>query len=70
MVAQFERETSTTGEFVRQPNRFTDRVTAGSASPPGGGPDAQGRWPVEAGRYRLGPDPTGWTMPHGRGPRG
>ncbi|GAA3456852.1 glutathione S-transferase family protein [Dactylosporangium matsuzakiense] len=46
-------ETSTRGEFVRQPNRFTGRVTADSTSGPGEGPDDQGRWPLEAGRYRL-----------------
>ncbi|MCP2259677.1 putative glutathione S-transferase [Streptoalloteichus tenebrarius] len=40
---QFARETSTRGEFVRQPNRFTDRVTA----------DGSSGWPVEPGRYRL-----------------
>ncbi|MEU4381935.1 glutathione S-transferase family protein [Micromonospora echinofusca] len=51
--AQFSAETSGGGEFVRQPNRFTGRVTPDSDSPPGGGPDAQGRWPLEAGRYRL-----------------
>ncbi|GAA2716696.1 hypothetical protein GCM10010429_38890 [Micromonospora olivasterospora] len=51
--AQFSAETSTGGEFVRQPNRFTGRVTADSDSPPGAGPDARGRWPLEAGRYRL-----------------
>ncbi|MEV4464631.1 glutathione S-transferase C-terminal domain-containing protein [Micromonospora echinofusca] len=51
--AQFSAETSGGGEFVRQPNRFTGRVTTDSDSPPGGGPDAQGRWPLEAGRYRL-----------------
>ncbi|MFI1197485.1 glutathione S-transferase family protein [Micromonospora sp. NPDC020750] len=51
--AQFSAETSGSGEFVRQPNRFTGRVTPDSDSPPGGGPDAQGRWPLEAGRYRL-----------------
>ena len=51
--AQFERETARTGEFVRQANRFTDRITRDSASRPGEGPDEQGRWPVEAGRYRL-----------------
>ncbi|MBO4206289.1 glutathione S-transferase family protein [Micromonospora echinofusca] len=51
--AQFSAETAGSGEFVRQPNRFTGRVTADSDSPPGGGPDAQGRWPLEAGRYRL-----------------
>ena len=51
--AQFERETARTGEFVRQPNRFTDRITRDSASKPGEGPDEHGRWPVEAGRYRL-----------------
>jgi putative glutathione S-transferase len=41
------------GEFVRQPNRFTDRITRDSTSEPGGGPDDRGRWPVEPGRYRL-----------------
>lgn len=51
--AQFGRETSGAGEFVRQPNRFTGRITRDSASAPGEGPDAQGCWPVEAGRYRL-----------------
>ncbi len=38
---------------VRQGNRFADRITADSDSAPGEGPDAQGRWPVEPGRYRL-----------------
>src|SRR5689334_16415493 len=51
--AQFSKETSVRGEFVRQANRFTGRVDAGSDSPPGGGPDARSRWPLEAGRYRL-----------------
>ncbi|MEV4497339.1 glutathione S-transferase C-terminal domain-containing protein [Micromonospora arborensis] len=51
--AQFSAETSGGGAFVRQPNRFTGRVTADSTSPPGGGPDEQGRWPLEAARYRL-----------------
>ncbi|NYH45505.1 putative glutathione S-transferase [Micromonospora jinlongensis] len=51
--AQFSAETSGGGAFVRQPNRFTGRVTADSTSPPGGGPDEQDRWPLEAGRYRL-----------------
>jgi putative glutathione S-transferase len=41
--AQFRRETSSRGEFVRQPNRFTDRITA----------DGSTGWPAEAGRYRL-----------------
>jgi glutathionyl-hydroquinone reductase len=50
---QFARETSDRGEWVRQANRFTDRVARDSASPPGAGPDDRGRWPVEAGRYRL-----------------
>ncbi|HEX5404298.1 MAG TPA: glutathione S-transferase family protein [Pseudonocardiaceae bacterium] len=36
-------ETSTKGAFVRQPNRFTGRVTA----------DGSSGWPVVAGRYRL-----------------
>jgi putative glutathione S-transferase len=52
-TAQFRRETGAGGEFVRQPNRFADRVAAASAAEPGGGPDEAGRWPVEAGRYRL-----------------
>lgn len=52
-TAQFTRETGGKGEFVRQPNRFTDRITADSQAPPGGGRDAAARWPVEAGRYRL-----------------
>ncbi|WP_422734082.1 glutathione S-transferase family protein [Micromonospora sp. WMMD558] len=51
--AQFSAETSRGGEFVRQPNRFTGRVTPHSTSVPGGGPDDQDRWPVEPGRYRL-----------------
>ena len=52
MGAQFAAETSR-GAFVRQPNRFTQRIAAGSTSGPGEGPDDQGRWPVEPGRYRL-----------------
>jgi putative glutathione S-transferase len=51
-LAQFSAETRA-GTFVRQPNRFTGRVTRDSTSPRGGGPDEQGRWPVEPGRYRL-----------------
>ncbi|MET8310512.1 glutathione S-transferase C-terminal domain-containing protein [Micromonospora sp. NPDC005173] len=51
--AQFSAETSGGGTFVRQANRFTGRVTPDSTSPPGGGPDEQDRWPLEAGRYRL-----------------
>ncbi|MEU3464119.1 glutathione S-transferase family protein [Streptomyces sp. NPDC006733] len=43
MAAQFVRETGTKGEFTRQANRFTDRITADGSS---------GRVP-EAGRYRL-----------------
>jgi putative glutathione S-transferase len=50
---QFARETGDGGQWKRQGNRFTDRITADSDSAPGDGPDAQGRWPVEAGRYRL-----------------
>ncbi|HEY3263139.1 MAG TPA: glutathione S-transferase C-terminal domain-containing protein [Pseudonocardiaceae bacterium] len=42
-TAQLTAETSTRGEFVRQPNRFTDRITA----------DGSSRWPVQPGRYRL-----------------
>jgi glutathionyl-hydroquinone reductase len=53
MTAQFAAESAPSGEFVRQPNRFTDRVTRDSESEPGQGSDAQGRWPVEPGRYRL-----------------
>jgi putative glutathione S-transferase len=51
--AQFGAETARTGEWKRQGNRFTDRITADSDSGPGEGPDAAGRWPVEPGRYRL-----------------
>lgn len=40
---QFARETSGRGEFVRQPNRFTDRITA----------DGSSGYPVKPGRYRL-----------------
>ena len=47
------KERSSTGEFMRQRNRFADRITHDSASAPGEGPDDQGRWPVEPGRYRL-----------------
>jgi putative glutathione S-transferase len=42
-TAQFGKETSTRGEFVRQANRFTGRITADGSS---------GRV-AEAGRYRL-----------------
>ena len=42
-IAQFGKETSTRGEFVRQPNRFTDRITA----------DGSSGWKAESGRYRL-----------------
>jgi len=42
-MTQFVAETSTRGEFVRQPNRFTDRITA----------DGSSGWPAEPGRYRL-----------------
>jgi len=41
--AQFQAETATSGEFVRQPNRFHDRITA----------DGSSGWPVEPHRYRL-----------------
>jgi putative glutathione S-transferase len=50
---QFVQETSTTGEWKRQGNRFTGRISRDSSSAPGQGPDDQGRWPVEPGRYRL-----------------
>ncbi len=52
-TGQFSRETGTGGEWKRQGNRFTGRITADSDSAPGEGPDAQDRWPLEAGRYRL-----------------
>ena len=42
-TAQFGAETSSTGAFVRQANRFTDRVMA----------DGSSEYPVEAGRYEL-----------------
>jgi putative glutathione S-transferase len=41
--AQFTQETASTGEFVRQRNRFTERITA----------DGSSAFPVEPGRYRL-----------------
>ncbi|WP_410788915.1 glutathione S-transferase family protein [Kribbella sp. C-35] len=50
---QFVQETSTTGEWKRQGNRFTGRISRDSTAAPGEGPDDQGRWPVEPGRYRL-----------------
>ena len=49
---QFGAETEKSA-FTRQANRFTDRITRDSDSAPGEGPDSEGRWPVEAGRYRL-----------------
>jgi putative glutathione S-transferase len=42
-TAQFRSETGKSGEFTRQPNRFTDRPSTDGTSP----------WPVEPGRYRL-----------------
>ena len=42
-TAQFGTETSGRGEFVRQPNRFVGRVSAGGSS----------GFPVESGRYHL-----------------
>lgn len=50
--AQFVKENAT-GEWKRQGNRFTGRISRDSASAPGDGPDDQNRWPVEPGRYRL-----------------
>jgi len=41
--AQSGPEASSDGEFRRQGNRFTDRITTGAAD----------GWPVQAGRYRL-----------------
>lgn len=52
-TGQFAGETGTRGEWKRQANRFTGRIHASSTSAPGEGPDDQGRWPVEPGRYRL-----------------
>ncbi len=57
-AGQFAQESSSTGEWKRQGNRFTGRITRDSRSAPGEGPDDQGpddqgRWPVEPGRYRL-----------------
>jgi putative glutathione S-transferase len=43
VTAQFSAETSGRGEWVRQPNRFAERITA----------DGGSRWPVQPGRYRL-----------------
>jgi putative glutathione S-transferase len=40
---QFGKETSKSGAFVRQPNRFTERITA----------DGSSGWKAEPGRYRL-----------------
>jgi putative glutathione S-transferase len=51
--AQFVKENAPTGEFKRQGNRFTGRISRDSASTTGEGPDDQNRWPVEPGRYRL-----------------
>ena len=42
-TAQFSAETSPRGEWLRQANHFTDRVTA----------DGSSGWPAEPGRYRL-----------------
>ncbi|MBB5156163.1 glutathione S-transferase family protein [Saccharopolyspora phatthalungensis] len=41
--AQFKAETSTRGEWVRQANRFTERITA----------DGSSGWPAQPDRYRL-----------------
>jgi glutathionyl-hydroquinone reductase len=51
--AQFGAETSEQGRFVRQRNRFTGRICLESGSAAGQGPDGEGRWPVQPGRYRL-----------------
>jgi putative glutathione S-transferase len=51
--APFAKESSSTGEWKRQANRFTGRISTASKSAPGEGPDADGLWPVEPGRYRL-----------------
>ncbi|HEX2418298.1 MAG TPA: glutathione S-transferase C-terminal domain-containing protein [Micromonosporaceae bacterium] len=52
-TAQPAHEAGAGGRWARQPNQFTDRITIHSRSQPGAGPDQHGRWPVEAGRYRL-----------------
>ena len=52
-AAQLAGETSTRGEWTRQATRVTGRISRSSTSAPGEGPDGKGRWPVEAGRYRL-----------------
>jgi putative glutathione S-transferase len=51
--AQVIEESASTGDWQRQGNRFTDRISRESAASPGEGPDDQRRWPVEPGRYRL-----------------
>ncbi|GAA0571349.1 glutathione S-transferase family protein [Kribbella sandramycini] len=51
--AQFVAESGSNGEWKRQGNRFTGRISRAATSSPGEGPDDQGRWPVEPGRYRL-----------------
>ena len=51
--AQSTQESASTGEFQRQGNRFTGRISPDSASAPGEGPDEHGLWPLEPGRYRL-----------------
>ncbi len=43
MTAQFTREAASDGAFVRQPNRFSARVTA----------DGSSEFPAESGRYHL-----------------
>jgi putative glutathione S-transferase len=52
-TGQFVQETSSAGEWKRQGNRFTGRISKDSTARPGEGPDDEGRWPVEPGRYRL-----------------
>jgi putative glutathione S-transferase len=42
-MAQFPKESDSSGSFRRQPNRFTERPSA----------EPGARWPVEPGRYRL-----------------
>lgn len=51
--AQFVKESGPSGEWTRQGNRFTGRITRDSTSGPSEGPDDHGRWPVESRRYRL-----------------
>ena len=50
MTAQFTGEAGTRGEFVRQGNRFADRITADSATAP-----------TSSGAGRSSPAGTAWS---------